>query len=184
MMLFIHIFFLASAPAFLDLLSKPVLLLCRKQVRKLAKSKYEYWLTEEGLLKLKAWARDGLIDEDIAANMGIVRSTLGEWKKNYPPIADALKEGKEVADIRVENALYKKATGYKYTEVTKEANSSGELVVTKTVTKEVQPDIAAQIFWLKNRKPDIWRDKQKVEVEGLDAEKSKLDELIKQMKKE
>lgn len=147
----------------------------------MAKSKYEYWLTEEGLLKLKAWARNGLIDEDIAANMGISRSTLGEWKNKYQVISDALKEEKEVADIRVENALYKKALGYKYTEVTEELNSSGELVVTKRVTKEVQPDVTAQIFWLKNRRPDLWRDRQRLEVEGIDEEKSKLDELIKQM---
>lgn len=149
----------------------------------MAKTKYEYWLTEEGLLKISAWARDGLTDEDIAANMGIARSTLGEWKKSYSVIADALKEGKETADIRVENALYKRAVGYKYTETTRELAANGELVVTKTVEKEVQPDVTAQIFWLKNRKPERWRDKQRLEVEGLAEEKSKLDDLIQQMTK-
>lgn len=46
----------------------------------MAKGKYEYWLTPEGLLKLEGWARDGLTDEQIAHNMGISRSTLNKWK--------------------------------------------------------------------------------------------------------
>ena len=61
-------------------------------------------MTEEGLLQLEAWARDGLTDEQIAANIGISRSTLNEWKKKYSDISDTLKRGKEVVDIQVENA--------------------------------------------------------------------------------
>ena len=53
--------------------------------------------------------------------------------------------------------------------------------ITKVVKKEVVPDTAAQIFWLKNRKPEAWRDKQNLEVSGLDEEKSKLDTIIRQM---
>ena len=62
----------------------------------MAKGKFEYWLTPEGLLKLEAWARDGLIDEQIAENAGITTSTLYEWKKKYPDISEALKKGKEI----------------------------------------------------------------------------------------
>ena len=131
----------------------------------MAKGKYEYWLTPEGLLKLEGWARDGLTDEQIAYNMGICRDTLIEWKKRYSDISDTLKKGKEVVDRQVENALLKRALGYKYTEVTKERTEGG-FVVTKEVTKEVVPDTTAQIFWLKNRKPNEWRDKQNVELEG------------------
>ena len=47
----------------------------------MAKGKYEYWLSPEGLLKLEGWARDGLIDEQIAANAGINPATLYDWKK-------------------------------------------------------------------------------------------------------
>ena len=65
-------------------------------------------------------------------------------------------------DRQVENALLKRALGYKYDEVTQE-NIKGELVVTKVVTKEVQPDVTAQIFWLKNRKPEEWRDKKEID---------------------
>lgn len=131
----------------------------------MAKGKYEYWLTPEGLLKLEGWARDGLTDEQIAYNMGICRDTLIQWKKRYSDISDTLKKGKEVVDRQVENALLKRALGYKYTEVTKERVEGG-FIVTKEVTKEVVPDTTAQIFWLKNRKPNEWRDKQNVELEG------------------
>lgn len=130
-------------------------------------AKYEYWITHEGLLKLEGWARDGLTDEQISNNIGISRSTLAEWKKKYEDISDTLKKGKEVVDIQVENALLKRALGYSYEEVTKEIcenTGTGELEmrITKKVKKEVVPDTTAQIFWLKNRKPDVWRDKHEV----------------------
>lgn len=117
-------------------------------------SKFKDWLEGDGLLKLEGWARDGLSDEQIAHNMGISRSTLSEWKNKYSDIADTLKKTKEIVDREVENALFKRAMGYKYDEVTYER---GEEV--KRVTKEVAPDTTAQIFWLKNRKPAEWRDK-------------------------
>lgn len=142
----------------------------------MAKGKYEQWLTEEGLLQLEAWARNGLTDEQIAANMGITRSTLNEWKKKYSDISDTIKRGKDIVDIQVENALLKRALGYTYIETTQERvddydphtglKTGSHMEVTKTVTKEVQPDTTAQIFWLKNRKPDTWRDKRNVGIEG------------------
>ena len=162
-------------------------------VSQMAKRKYEYWLSTEGLLKLGAWARDGLTDEQIAENIGISRSTLNEWKKNYPDISDTLKRGKEIVDIEVENALLNNARGFTYTEqvvATKKEYiyENGRKVkeisepVVVTVERYKQPETTAQIFWLKNRRPDNWRDKQEVQVSGaLETEKSKLDELIKQM---
>ena len=120
----------------------------------MAKGKYREWLSEDGLIKIQGWARDGGADEQIAHNMGISRSTLSEWKNKYSDIADTLKKTKEIVDREVENALFKRAMGYKYDEVTYER---GEEV--KRVTKEVAPDTTAQIFWLKNRKPAEWRDK-------------------------
>lgn len=123
----------------------------------MATGKYAQWLTPEGLLQLEAWARDGLIDEQIAHNMGIATGTLYDWKNKYPEISEALKKGKEIVDIIVENALLKRALGYQYTEVTEE---DGDLVrKVKKVTKHMPPDVTAQIFWLKNRRPDKWRDK-------------------------
>ena len=144
-------------------------------------AKYEYWKTPEGLLKLEAWARDGLTDEQIAANAGIATATLYDWKKRHPEVSEALKKGKEVVDVQVENALLKRALGYTYTETKKERTAEG--VRTTTTIKEVVPDTTAQIFWLKNRRPDRWRDKQDIHVSGsLNTEKTKLDDLLKQMR--
>jgi hypothetical protein len=129
---------------------------------------------KEKLIQIEAWCRDGLTDEQIAHNLGISKDTFYTYKKEHTDFSDALKRGKEVVDITVENALYKKAIGYTYEEVTREPIKDPEtgeyrLEVTKIVKKEVQPDTTAQIFWLKNRKPAEWRDKheQEVEITGL-----------------
>lgn len=137
----------------------------------MAKGKYQEWLTPEGLLKLEGWARDGLTDEQISQNIGISRDTFYRWKKEYTDISDTLKRGKEVVDRQVENALLKRALGYEYDEITKEICEDAEtgkpkLAVTKVVTKQVVPDTTAQIFWLKNRKPDMWRDRKDLDLSG------------------
>lgn len=102
----------------------------------MAKPKYEYWLTEEGLTLITGWAREGLTEAQICVNMGVSVSSLESWKNAHPKILEALKEGKEVVDFQVENALYKKA---------------------------ISGDVAACIFWLKNRRSDRWREKPKEE---------------------
>lgn len=126
-----------------------------------ARGKYHQWLTDDGLLQLEAWARDGLVDEQIAENIGIVPSTLYAWKNRYPEITEALKRGKEIVDVQVENALLKRALGYRYDEVTYEFGEES-----KRVTKEVAPDTTSMIFWLKNRRPDVWRDRKETEITG------------------
>lgn len=150
----------------------------------MAKGKYADWLTPEGLLKIEGWARDGLTDEQISRNMGIGTTTLYRWKDEFEEIRESLKRGKEVVDRQVENALLKRALGYEYTETTREAvqdPNSGEvkMQVTKKVTKQVAPDTTAQIFWLKNRKPDKWRDKPGYEDT---SELDKLDAILKGLK--
>ena len=97
----------------------------------MAHGKYKEWLSEENLALLEGWARDGLTDEQIAHNVGITAKTLYEWKNKHRAICDALKKGKEVVDYQVENALLNKA---------------------------LNGDTTAQIFWLKNRRPDKWRE--------------------------
>jgi transposase len=116
-------------------------------------------------MKITGWARDGLVNEQIAQNIGIHPSTLYDWQNKYPEIAEALKQGKEVIDRQVESALLKRALGYEYEEVKMIATESGGKRVEKT-RKQVLPDVGAQIFWLKNRKPKEWRDKQEVEHSG------------------
>jgi hypothetical protein len=135
------------------------------------RGKYEDWLTEDGLLKVQGWARDGLSNEQIAHNMGVSAKTLCEWQNRFGEFRNAIKKGKEVVDREVENALLKRAMGYEYDEVTEEPvedKETGEVQmrVTKRVTKQIAPDVTAQIFWLKNRKPDEFRDKRDVELSG------------------
>lgn len=128
------------------------------------KGKYEKWLTEQSLTLLEGWARSGLTDQDIAKNIGISRSTLNVWRERFPQIANAISAGKEVADYAVENALFRRAVGYETEEETLErlfdkTTGKFEMRVTKTVRKRVAPDTVAAIFWLKNRRPDKWRDR-------------------------
>lgn len=126
-----------------------------KEVRIVAK--FQQWIDPQGLMMLEGWARDGLTDEQIAHNCGISRTTLHQWKKQFPELSEALKRGKEVVDYEVENALLKRALGYEYTEVMTEESDVG--AKRRETTKQAVPDIKAQIFWLKNRKPGKWRDK-------------------------
>ena len=143
------------------------------------KGKYDDWLTEEGLLKIGAWARDGLTYADIAHNCGCALSTFHEWIKRFPELADTLKRTREVADIRVENALYKRATGYDYEEVTKEEGPKG--VTVRTVKKHVPPSEVAAFFWLKNRKPTVWRDKQPEENTGENDVHIRMDRKVEEL---
>lgn len=132
------------------------------------RGKYDKWLTNDGLTKIQGWARDGLTERQIAEDkMGVAMSTLSDWKIRFPELLEALKLGKEVVDRQVENALLKRALGYEYDEITHEPDKdTGQLVVSKIVRKQVAPDTTAQIFWLKNRKPNEFRDKRDVAVTG------------------
>lgn len=142
-----------------------------------ARGKYHEWLTKEGLTLIEGWAKDGLTDEQIATNMGVTTTTLYDWKKKYADFSDALKKGKETSDYEVENALFKSATGYEYEE-RKEVQEVVDGVMRKRVEitrKQVPPNATSAIFWLKNRKPDKWRNKQKIEISKLQAEIKKLE---------
>ena len=133
------------------------------------KGKFEEWLTEDGLTTVEGWARDGLTDEQIAHNIGIAERTFTDWKDRFPAISAALKKGKAPVDIQVENALLKRALGYDYEEITTEIfdmPDGTQRKHIKKVTKMVVPDTTAQIFWLKNRRPDKWRDKVESAPEG------------------
>lgn len=88
----------------------------------MAKSKWETHVKDK-LILVEGWARDGLTDEQIAKNLGIGIRTLYEYKEKYPQFSQSLKKGKEVIDIEVENALLRRALGYRYTETAKEKNN-------------------------------------------------------------
>lgn len=126
------------------------------------KGKFEEWLTPDGLLQIQGWARDGLTDEQTAHNMGISYTTLKDWINKFPSISAALKKGKAPVDLEVENALLKRALGYTEEETTTEIIEQPDGKKRKQIKKVLRifpPDTTAQIFWLKNRRPDRWRDK-------------------------
>ena len=144
----------------------------KKGLIAIAKGKYQEWLTPDGLTTLEGLARDGLTDELICQKIGIGTRTFYEWMERFPQIAQAIKRGKAPVDIQVENALLKRALGYEYDEIVQEVeqipygkpDENGERkiierVKTKTKRITVLPDVTAQIFWLKNRRPERWRDK-------------------------
>ena len=133
------------------------------------KGLYHDWLTPDNLTLLEGWARDGLTDQDISDKIGINVSTLYAWEKDHSEIREAIKKGKAPVDIKVENALLKRALGYDYEEIVTEieivpgrTDANGKPIEKKHIrktTKHIPPETAAGIFWLKNRRPDKWRDK-------------------------
>ena len=138
-------------------------------------AKIDEWLEQDKLILLEGWARDGLTYEQIAHNMGIGLTTLKEWRQKQPTIQSALKKGKEVVDIEVENALLKRALGYTITLKEQKVDKDG-CVHTLEKDVHVPGDTTAQIFWLKNRRKQQWRDKVEVETNG--EELNKVKELL------
>lgn len=102
--------------------------------------------------------RLGATDEDIADFFSVSVRTIVRWKLQHESFCLALKSGKEHCDHRVERSLYQRAVGYTF-KSEKIFNNKGAIVRAPCV-EHVPPDVTAQIFWLKNRKRDEWRDKQ------------------------
>ena len=120
----------------------------------------EEWLEEDNLMLLECWSRDGYTYQDIANRIGISGSTLTAWRKTYPEIHEALRQGREIIDYKVENALLKSALGYKTKEVKVTTTIKfGKVVETiKEVTdKEQAPNVSAIQCWLYNRLPQKWK---------------------------
>lgn len=143
----------------------------------MAKSKWETHVKDK-LILVEGWARDGLTNEQIAEKLGIGKTTFYKYLEEHVELSELLKRGKEVVDTEVENALLQKALGGKekllkpvklkqviYSDAGKKLKEFEEIVM---VEEEVliTPDTTAQIFWLKNRKPGVWRDKTAVEHSG------------------
>lgn len=145
-------------------------------------SKVDYWLTDDGLILIEAWARDGYLLNEIADRMGIERYTLSKWRKRYPEIAQALNTGKELVDYKVENALLKAALGYTTKEIKvtlgkKVVNGEVFEVLKETTTREVAPNVTACMAWLNNRKHDQWK-RNRDKVLELDEEDSNINITI------
>lgn len=117
------------------------------------KSKYD----EGKLVLVEGWARDGLSEEQIAHNLAVSHETIRQWKLAHPEFLAAITHAKEIVDREVENALLKRALGYNYDEDV--ATPQGGVV---TVTKHLPPDVKAATWWLQNRKPADYRNRQEV----------------------
>ncbi len=133
------------------------------------------------LAEIAAWCRDGYTDRMICEALSISIPTFYKWKALKQELVDALKVNKAIADLTVENSLYKKAVGYSTKETTREikTDAKGNTIAkhVKEVEKEIAPDSTACIFWLKNRRRTEWRDK----VEKLPEAPNNKNDLLEQL---
>ncbi len=117
------------------------------------------------------YAELGATNRMLGAVFDVHEDTITRWRKRYPEFADAIEKAKAVADIQVEDALFKMATGYSYTveeaKVMKDAQGN-EHLESISLTRYETPKIQAIQFWLKNRRPELWRDRSEVEHGGLE----------------
>jgi len=124
----------------------------------------------------------GYTDVQMAESFGVTEACFNKWKKAHKEFVLSIKRGKTIMDAKVAENLCKRANGYSYDEVhfekvdikeLIEASENDEIKIDafkkKVITKEVAPDVTAQIFWLKNRQPQLWRDKQSTELTGKDG---------------
>lgn len=106
-------------------------------------------------------AKLGATDREIADFFSVTETTLNRWKHTHPEFCASIKVGKEASDDRVEQSLYRKATGYSFA-AEKIFQYEGNPVRVDYV-EHVPPSDTAAIFWLKNRRKEVWRDKHEVE---------------------
>lgn len=106
----------------------------------------------------------GATDKDLAELFNVSEVTIGTWKKTHPSFLRAVKDGKENADARVAEAMFKRSVGYEHPE-DKVFCSNGEVTVVPTI-KHYPPDGPTCLNWLKNRQPETWRDKRETKLDG------------------
>lgn len=129
----------------------------------------------------------GATDKELADFFEVAESTINLWKLKQEQFSESIKKGKMEADANVADKLYKRANGYQYTEEQTEFKKGDEDPVKKTITKKtIAPDVTAQIFWLKNRQPKLWRDRSEVEVDDKtprtpEERKARIAELKKKL---
>lgn len=136
----------------------------------MAKKKYRDTYDKKlkmNLDKIKKMFANGAIIEDVCKALDISRPTFYRMKEKHPDFKEAVEEGYEMQADKVEGALYKSAIGYKYTERTVKDTPNGTEVIEST--KERPGSNTAQIFYLKNIRPDKWNDKKQVEVQGIES---------------
>jgi len=102
--------------------------------------------------------RLGATDKELADFFEVVESTINEWKLKHDEFSESLKVGKRYSDDKVVDALYNRAIGYTLIEEKEEESEANGTKTVKT-KRQIAGDTTAQIFWLKNRRPDEWRDR-------------------------
>jgi len=106
----------------------------------------------------------GSTDAQLAVFFGVKEQTINNWKKAHKEFFESIKRAKYQADAQVAQSLFHRATGYQHPD-THISNYQGNITQTDII-KHYAPDPTSAIFWLKNRQPEIWRDKKDVELEG------------------
>ena len=124
---------------------------------------------EANMALIQQLAEYGHTDKFIAEAVGVTEQTFNNWKKDHPQFFESLKDWKADADNQVEKALFERAKGYNHEEDKVFQYEGG--IVTHRVTKHYPPDTTACIFWLKNRRPDLWRDKVEhgIDLNGVEG---------------
>ena len=107
----------------------------------------------------------GATDADMADFFEVDECTINRWKQSEEEFCKSLKRGKAEADYKVAQSLYHRAKGYVAPDIIT-ASHGGMITDVKQVEKHYPPDTTAAIFWLKNRQPKQWRDKQETEISG------------------
>lgn len=136
-------------------------------------------MTEEGLLRIKGWARDGYTDKQIAKLANKSERQFSRWKNEFPSIVAALKEGRAPVDIEIEDSLAKSARGFYVTlkkpiKLKTTKKKDGMMIEEEHIEYVEEqiyypPQTSSMIFWLKNRKPDKWKDKREQVVSTKDG---------------
>lgn len=112
----------------------------------------------------KARKMVGLTHADMSKNLGIALSSFNLYREKYSAFSEAIKEADDKTDLIVESALFRRAIGYEHPDV-HISNYKGKITITD-ITKHYPPDATSLIFWLKNRRPDLWRDRHELEHSG------------------
>lgn len=153
----------------------------------MARGKYQEWIKPDGLLQIESWARMGLLNKDIAFNIGVTEGTFNNWCMKYSEISESLKIGRKPVIVELENAIFKKAKGFEYEEsdIYIDPSSDGQKIEKLIKHKRYSPpDSGTLMFLLKNYAPDKYRNYNELTKKQIEAEIRKAEMEAKKAEKE